>query len=801
MADTFAREGDDRALRTFYQEKITAFGTAPISAQERIERIAAMRRALIPVLTRAKDTAAAVDQYIEIINRYPEDTALIEEAASYARQNQQQQRLTAYYEKTAAASPRDFRWPLVLARVYTSFEDYPAAITMYTKAGEIRPDRSDIFTARGTMEERLLRFDDAATTFTKVYDLTYRSSVWMERIAEIRARQGRAADTIAALRTAYLEGRSDSPQPNFDVADRLDRWGMTAEAVSFAERGVTLAGAALLNDYYEGAQTYARILTKVKRYAVAHAKAPQGQLLMTMAGVVRTAYTAQEKTQFAAFLDKVKPVTTPEVGRAAGLPAWEARRTQELLIAKAGEGEAQEYLERLRRLQRSRLAFTELGGQLEAYAAAIKDAEAKPPILALAADTFQQGGDEPAELRVRTRIGGGETRYLRLLARRNPKALLARAEFDSINAALDDNKQDLVMQLITAKGASMPPVWTRAYSGLAGLYFAVKTPEIETAFQEALGSLTIGERIGKQVDTREQITGNLWYYYGARYGEYLDTLKKPEFDDLMPAIVEGTPGSAQAYFRLGEYYRETNRAAQAIAEYENTLQLDVRHVASLDRIARLLWAQNKRDEAKQRWRQALDALRDHLEQRRQPPSLSEDLRDVLEQFASRQLLAEMRPALETVVTSYIRRYGAFNAESILRHFDVGWMVAVSRSTSNPVDFLTTLVDADWIPLAQKEPLYERILESLNAQVATAVGDARDQALNGYYQWQSRWVEYLLDRKLAARAQTVVSGWNEETRERLSYSMNAIEMRIAAQTGRLEQLLAEYRIRIRCANRR
>jgi len=792
MADTFAREGNDQALRAFYQEKITAFGTAPLSAVERMERIAAMRRALIPVLTRAKDTAAAMDQYIEIINRYPEDTALIEEAASYARQNQQQQRLTGYYEKTAAASPRDFRWPLVLARVYTSFEDYPAAIAMYTKVGEIRPDRSDIFIARGTMEERLLRFDEAAATFTKVYDLTYRNSTWMERIAEIRARQGRTADVVTALRTAYLEGRNDSPQPNFDVAERLDRWGMTAEAVPFAERGVTLAGTALLNDYMDGAQTYARILTKVKRYAAAHAKAPQGQLLLAMAGVVRTTFNAQEKTQFAAFLDKIKPVTTPDVGRVAGLTAWEARRTQELLMSKANDEGAQEYLERLRQLQRGRLAFTELGGQLEAYAAAIKDTDARASILSMSAEAFQQAGDEPAELRVRTKIGAGDARYLTLLARRNPKALIERAQFDGINAAFEDNKQELVMQTIAAKGASMPPVWTRGYTGLAGLYFALKTPDIDTAFQEALGPMIIGERIGKPVDTREKMTGNLWYYYGARYGEYLDTLQRPEFNDLLPAMVEGTPGTAVAYFRLGEYYRETNRAVQALAQYENTLQLDARHVASLDRIARLLWAQNKRDEAKARWRQALDALREHLEQRRQPAGLSGDLRDVLDQLASHQLLAELRPQLEGVVTAFVRRYGAYDAQSILRHFDTGWMVAVSRDTPAPADFLTALIDAEWIPAAQKEPLYQRILEVFNAQVSTAVGDARDQAVANYYSWQSRWVEYLLDRKLAARAQAVVAGWNDETRQRLSYSLPSIELRIAAQSGRLDALLAQYR---------
>ncbi len=127
MADTYARQSDSAGLRDFYLAKIVLFRQAPLAPDERTRRIAELRRGLIPALTQLKDYAGAVDQYIEIINQFPEDDGLTSEAALYAEKYGQESRLAAYYAKTVSDSPRDFRWPMVLARLQTQFEDYPAS--------------------------------------------------------------------------------------------------------------------------------------------------------------------------------------------------------------------------------------------------------------------------------------------------------------------------------------------------------------------------------------------------------------------------------------------------------------------------------------------------------------------------------------------------------------------------------------------------------------------------------------------------------------------------------------------------
>ena len=65
---------------------------------------------------------------------------------------------------------------MVLAEIDTSLEQYPAAIETYSKAITIRPDRVDLHQARANLEERLMRFDDAAADYRRIYELAFQRS-------------------------------------------------------------------------------------------------------------------------------------------------------------------------------------------------------------------------------------------------------------------------------------------------------------------------------------------------------------------------------------------------------------------------------------------------------------------------------------------------------------------------------------------------------------------------------------------------------------------------------------------------
>jgi tetratricopeptide (TPR) repeat protein len=163
---------------TLYDTTIALTTATNIPVQQGTDEIAAMRRALIPVLTRVKDYSAALDQYIEILNRFPDDEALTREAALYAQQNGVAKKLHDYYLKTASDSPKDFHWPMVLARVETQMEDYPTAIASYTRAAAVRPDRPDLIKERLNLEESL-SFRRSGSQ-RRSSDLTYRNPTWMK---------------------------------------------------------------------------------------------------------------------------------------------------------------------------------------------------------------------------------------------------------------------------------------------------------------------------------------------------------------------------------------------------------------------------------------------------------------------------------------------------------------------------------------------------------------------------------------------------------------------------------------------
>ena len=561
-ADTYARQGDDRGLRTFYDTTIrTLSSSTAIPAPQRTENIAALRRALIPVLTRVKDYSAAVDQYIEILNRYPDDDALAREAALYAQQNGVAKKLHDYYAKTAADSPKDYRWPMVLARVETQMEDYPSAIASYTRAAVVRPDRPDLIKERLNLEDRLLRFDEAAVSAQKLYDLTYRNPTWMEKLAELRARQGRNADAVTALNKAFIDGRSDSAVNFLEVAQKLETWGMLAEAHKFADEALKRAPE-------DSVKIWARILARQQQYDAVFAKLPtlKPATALQVAQVVATSaatYSPDDKTKFAAAIEK-QPLRIP-MAETAGFLELELKWRLAAAMAKPGAA-ANPSIDRIIAIQKSRLRFDELGAQLEAYDRLLPT-QTNLHREAEEADDYRASGNTAAELRVLKRIfdrheaqGPVLERYTQLLIAR-PQQLTAAIASDTeaanvnamLNYVLQHANAAVSQQAIAARGQKNGPLWTKAYTGLTGLYFASSAAPVKAAFTGILGPMTVGARIGKPTDRDQQLAGDEWFYYGSRYGEYLGAIKQAGSENYLPAIVEATPGRSEAYFQLAEY--------------------------------------------------------------------------------------------------------------------------------------------------------------------------------------------------------------------------------------------------------
>ncbi len=488
LATSYARAGDDLGLRSFYEAQLSTVRTAQLTPAERKQDTALLRRGLIPALTRLKDFPGALDQYIALLSAYPEDAATAQQAALYALAHSLQAQLVTFLQTTVQQSPRDSRFVILLAQTDTTFEDLPGAVQAYNAAIVIRKDRADLYEARANLELRLgltdpAQLDAAAQDYTRLFTLSYQDPAWMVRLAELRARQNRPAEAVRALQTAYLTGHTASAANLFSVAAQLEQWNLLAEARTFAEQGVTLAGTQLLvpaNSFYGeplGAVTYARILTRAghpeqalatltqaragvdsaplpasSSESATHQEAAQfrqnalanrrtqadnvlRQAVLAVGSAVQTFYTPEQKLAYAQTLDLLH-VTNPALAltgaTSAGLTDREAEWRRQALLTGPLDSRRTALVDAsnlsiYRELERRRLDFVPLAQTLEAFAARLTP-ESRPPILRQAADALRDTGDAPGELCLTRQLAlandpGLRDRFFDLLLRRDPAAL------------------------------------------------------------------------------------------------------------------------------------------------------------------------------------------------------------------------------------------------------------------------------------------------------------------------------------------------------------------------------------------
>ena len=866
MADTYAQAGDDDGLQKFYTDKIAQFrADTSLSAETKKSQIATLRRGLIPSLTRVKNYAGAVDQYIELINAYPEDEPLVTEAALYGLRYGRQQQLVDFYAKTVARSPRDYRWSIVLARIQTNLEQYPAAIDTYAKAIAIRPDRTDLLTARAGLEERLLRFTDAATDYEKLYQLSYKNPQWMEKVALMRAREGKIDQAVAALQTALIAGRPENANNYFEVARRLESWGALTQARNFAEQGVKTAGSELLatTENHKGAQTYVHILTRLRAYqqsydtlqkALADAtstpavikqqvieqgvtgvtdaewranelrfrtdNARNGMMtaLQEMGSTASTYYTPEERLTFAHFAE----------AKRAGMTIADVEKMA-LPLAQSGEMSYQEALWRYEvmmqhtrteqnlqpyiALQRKRGLFTELAQNLERYVAGLPGAYRISPLVA-SADAYRAAGDQADELRVLNGISAQdldqshEKRLFQLMLPRTPDALVSTAS--AWKRAWADSAADYVVenggpalshQVVQGRASARPPVWGKSYNALVGLYYSEQTPEINNAFVAALGDQTIGDRLGKPIDRNQQLAGDIWYYYGSRYGEYLALQKRPEAEDFLPSELEHSPATANNYLVLANYYAEAGDLKHAIADYNHTLELTPNRPAVYDSLAVAEYRSGDRAAAMTHWKKAFALLLSQINSAHVPETFWGDFGRVCDHLATRKVFGELRADAEAIVRSYLRHNGAYRSNAVLHSVYAAnessaatttWIVDLATSANDPSQVLGDIINVSWIPAANRAPLYQRILQTKREIADKKTGLERDYAEQDVRNWEVRWIGHMVETKQYSAAASAIDSLPKQTRESQASAMVPYELKIAAQLGTLDAKISSYR---------
>ncbi|MBV9438198.1 MAG: hypothetical protein JOZ44_19215 [Acidobacteria bacterium] len=869
MAETYARSGDDQGLKQFYLAEIESFKKAPLPQEERTRETAGLRRGVIPALTRLKDYSGAVDQYIEIINKYPEDEALVSEAALYAQKRGKAQQLIEFYSNTVKQSPRDYRWAMVLARTYAQMEKFPEAIEAYAQAIHVRPDRTDLRSARADLLERLMRFDEAAAEYRQLYDLNYHDKQWMEKIAVIRARQGNVSETVAALQAALVANRPEKAENYFEVARRLEAWNMLQPARDYAQRGVDAAGRDLLavSEHHAGAQLYARIFTRVRQQEQAYGRLSQARrdadnlaanlevakqevesgkpvfvtgarwreamlagrresvttgmaaAMRTMGETVAHYFTPEEKAQFMASLESKATNASDEelaqlflpAAQAADLPELEVRWLEKLLMSQYALDHGPQYERRLIELEGRRVRLEELGTFLESYARTLRVEEGRDRVILRAAQAYRDAGIYDKELATLSEIGFNlngedEQRLFALLMERSPDELfrvIRRGNDVSDRASqyvVENAGEALAMRAIAERGKTLPAVWTKAYRALTGLYFDDRTSSTQLAFLSALGDASIGDRIAKPVDRQEQLAGDVWFYYGTRYGVWLGAANAGDPDDFLPAVLEQSPVSIDGYVATAEYYSEKGNVERALADYQRALELGPTRADVHDRIAQLYWKQQKHAEGVREWKTALQLLDKDATARAVPPQFWPTFTTLLKHLGDYKLTPELHEEVDKVLREYVRKNGYYRAEELLRAaFEAthdpspatSWMLQLAAVAPTPTPLLESLAPARWIPTSAKEPIYRQIVTNLQDRAGKSEGLEKEYAQQELRRWQLIYVRYLIGEKQFDRAAELLVSVPKQ--EPVSANELELELRIAIAQNTLDATLNQYRL--------
>jgi cellulose synthase operon protein C len=779
MADTYAQASDDAGLRDFYVAAIDSMKHAPLTADERNTRIAGLRRGLIPALTRLNKLSDAVDQYIELITHYPEDQGLIHEAATYSARNNLSTRLTDYYAKAAVDSPKDYRWPMVTAKLQTTFENFDAAIAAYTAAIKVRPDRTDLYAGRGALEERLTRFAEAEKTYSALWELSFRDAHWLERVAELQARQQKPEAAVATLRKAYLEGRPERPDLLLAIAAKLESWGLVTQAVDFARR----AGDGDIAK--QDTATYARVMTRARQYDVVLDKLLEDRrgAMAATAETVDRYYTPSEKSAFAADLEKRLGVNPEpywnDIARRAELFDLEAKWMQ---ADAAQRGQAWELIQ----LQDSRMRFGELGHQLEALAARAPQGPVRANLLTQAAEAYTSMGDTASLDRIFNQVP--ETRrYLEMVARGDPSKLLrwAGQRDDAADLAVASGNPIVALEAIAARGRNKTPIWNSAYTALTSLYYWNAAPDASAIFRQALGGGTIGERLGKPVDHDRQFAGSVWFYYGARFGEYLSLKGVPGSEDYLASELEENPGRSEAYSDLGDWFVERGQAARAFTEYDHALELNPDRGEVHDRIALLLWDQGKHSEAVAQWKTAIK----DFEAQQGRPNLVQSFWPLcaaaLEHIGRHGVVADLRPEVDSLLRHYVERHARYGAQSLLTPIAKYRLVDF---TAQPFEVLEQVIQDRDLAAADKIAALRRLIYLNNQRPPE---ERNDWSLDV---WRQKLAALLLDADDLPGARAVLASVPENVRADRWRGIGFLdlELRISAKAGELANVLDGYR---------
>jgi len=224
LARVYVRTSRPDALRERYRETIRAIKQSDMDRYEIRDRIERLRAGVIESFTQLKDYQSAVEQHIEIINRDPDEEVNVKAAIQYVKRYGGGEALIEYYTKTSEQAYKDYRWNLVLARIYEAKGDWASAIGNYRKALVNQPEMIELHSELAGVCVKAKDYNSAIDALDEARRLSNDDPQYLKRLVEAYEKAGRQREADAVRAKLPVEKpKPKTPGEQFAEASMLRR--------------------------------------------------------------------------------------------------------------------------------------------------------------------------------------------------------------------------------------------------------------------------------------------------------------------------------------------------------------------------------------------------------------------------------------------------------------------------------------------------------------------------------------------------------------------------------------------------
>jgi tetratricopeptide (TPR) repeat protein len=198
LARVYVRTSRPDALRERYRETIRAIRLSDMDRLEIRDQIEDLRGGVIESFTQLRDYKSAVEQHIEIINRDPDDEEKVKAAIQYVKRYGGGDTLIEYYTKTSEQAFKDYRWNLVLARIYEAKGDYANSTANLRKAIVNQPEMIELHVELADVCLKAKDYKSAIDALVRACELSNDDPQYMRRLVDVYKKAGREREADAA---------------------------------------------------------------------------------------------------------------------------------------------------------------------------------------------------------------------------------------------------------------------------------------------------------------------------------------------------------------------------------------------------------------------------------------------------------------------------------------------------------------------------------------------------------------------------------------------------------------------------